>query len=101
MAIPDATLQEVPTGWDVNDKVGPYVRNTLLTESSSTRAEALAAIYKIMRPGEPPTEESSEKLFYDLFFARFEAIPVYVWGVNLDNLSLDSSLISKDITNSL
>ena len=32
----------------------------------------LAAIYKIMRPGEPPTEESSEKLFFDLFFSRVE-----------------------------
>ncbi|GIR46923.1 MAG: hypothetical protein CM15mP56_4990 [Alphaproteobacteria bacterium] len=32
----------------------------------------LAAIYKIMRPGEPPTEESSEKLFFDLFFSRLE-----------------------------
>ena len=50
----------------INDKVGPYVRNSLLTESSATRTEALAAIYKIMRPGEPPTEESSEKLFYDI-----------------------------------
>ena len=34
--------------------------------------DPLAAIYKIMRPGEPPTEESSEKLFFDLFFSRVE-----------------------------
>ena len=47
----------------INDDVGPYIRNTLQVESNITRAEALAAIYKIMRPGEPPTEESSEKLF--------------------------------------
>ena len=56
----------------INDKVGPYVRNTLQIENNTTRAESLAAIYKIMRPGEPPTEESSEKLFFDLFFSRIE-----------------------------
>ncbi len=56
-----------------NDKVGPYIRNSLNVENSVTRSEALAAIYKIMRPGEPPTDESSEKLFYDLFFSRLEA----------------------------
>ena len=51
---------------------GPYVRDTLQVEKSTSRQEALAAIYKIMRPGEPPTEESSEKLFFDLFFSRVE-----------------------------
>ena len=56
----------------INEKAGPYVRNTLQLESNTTRTESLAAIYKIMRPGEPPTEESSEKLFYDLFFSRIE-----------------------------
>ena len=56
----------------INDKVGPYIRNTLHLESNATRVESLAAIYKIMRPGEPPTEESSEKLFFDLFFSRLE-----------------------------
>ena len=53
-------------------KVGPYVRNTLQVENDVSRADSLAAIYKIMRPGEPPTEESSEKLFFDLFFSRVE-----------------------------
>ena len=52
--------------------MGPYVRNTLQVENNATRADSLAAIYKIMRPGEPPTEESSEKLFFDLFFSRVE-----------------------------
>ena len=56
----------------INDKVGPYIRNTLQIENNTTRADSLAAIYKIMRPGEPPTEESSEKLFFDLFFSRIE-----------------------------
>ena len=56
-----------------SNKSGPYIRYTIILEKDVKRAEALAAIYKIMRPGEPPTEESSEKLFFDLFFARIEA----------------------------
>ena len=54
-----------------SNKSGAYIRNTIVAEKDVKRADALAAIYKIMRPGEPPTEESSEKLFYDLFFAIF------------------------------
>jgi DNA-directed RNA polymerase subunit beta len=57
-----------------NDQVGPYIRNSLQIENNISRADSLAAIYKIMRPGEPPTEESSEKLFYDLFFSRIEGL---------------------------
>ena len=46
-----------------SNKLGAYIRNTIIAEKDVKRADALAAIYKIMRPGEPPTEESSEKLY--------------------------------------
>ena len=59
---------------ETSDNRGSYIRDTLRVESGVLRAEALAAIYKIMRPGEPPTEESSEKLFFDLFFSRIEGL---------------------------
>ena len=54
--------------------VGPYIRNTLSIDKSNSREEALIEIYKVLRPGEPPTVETAEKLFYDLFFgmARLE-----------------------------
>lgn len=48
--------------------VGPYVRNTLLVDKCDTREEALIDIYRVMRPGEPPTVESAEGLFHSLFF---------------------------------
>ena len=55
----------------INNKIGPYIRNTLIeADKTSSRVEALADIYRIMRPGEPPTEETSERLFYDLFFTK-------------------------------
>ena len=56
---------------DINSRIGPYIRNTLMeADKTSSRIEALADIYRIMRPGEPPTEETSERLFYDLFFTK-------------------------------
>ena len=65
----------------INDQIGPYIRNTLLLESNATREDSLAAIYKIMRPGEPPTVESSEKLFFDLFFSVLNS--VFFWNIVL------------------
>jgi len=55
--------------------VGAYIRNTLAIDKTNSREEALIEIYKVLRPGEPPTVETAEKLFYDLFFgtARLEA----------------------------
>ena len=48
--------------------VGPYIRNTLAADKNSRREEALFDIYRVMRPGEPPTIDSAEKMFQDLFF---------------------------------
>ena len=42
----------------------------LEADKTNSRVQALADIYRIMRPGEPPTEETSERLFYDLFFTK-------------------------------
>ncbi len=47
---------------------GPYIRNTLLMDKNTVREEALIDIYRVMRPGEPPTLETAEALFNSLFF---------------------------------
>lgn len=47
---------------------GPYISDTLLLEASTTTLEAMVEIYRIMRPGEPPTKDAAEKLFASLFF---------------------------------
>ncbi|MCI0516288.1 MAG: DNA-directed RNA polymerase subunit beta [Woeseiaceae bacterium] len=47
---------------------GPYISNTLNIDPSTTRLEALVEIYRMMRPGEPPTKEAAENLFQNLFF---------------------------------
>ena len=48
---------------------GPYMSDTLAADSTSNRMEALVEIYRMMRPGEPPTKESAENLFESLFFS--------------------------------
>ncbi|UTW54333.1 DNA-directed RNA polymerase subunit beta [Kordiimonas sp. SCSIO 12610] len=47
---------------------GVFLRNTLKADKVETLDGALAEIYKVMRPGEPPTKETAEALFYSLFF---------------------------------
>ena len=47
---------------------GPWLRNTLKADKNETRFEALSDIYRVMRPGEPPTQEAADALFNQLFF---------------------------------
>ena len=51
-----------------NVNYGPHLRNTLAADRNTCREEALVDIYRVMRPGEPPTLESSHGLFQSLFF---------------------------------
>ncbi len=47
---------------------GPFISNTLRIDPSQTRLEALVEVYRVMRPGEPPTKDAAENLFQNLFF---------------------------------
>ncbi len=47
---------------------GAWIRNTMEVDKAENREEGLEAIYKVMRPGEPPTKETAEALFEGLFF---------------------------------
>ncbi len=49
---------------------GAYVADTLRADTVTSREEALIEIYKVMRPGEPPTVETAEKLFESMFFSQ-------------------------------
>jgi DNA-directed RNA polymerase subunit beta len=48
--------------------VGAYIRNTLTVDKNMTREDALFDIYRVMRPGEPPTVDTAESMFQSLFF---------------------------------
>ena len=47
---------------------GPFIRNTLVADKSTDQLSALEEIYRVMRPGEPPTPETAQALFDGLFF---------------------------------
>ena len=63
-----AGVTELTTLFIDHINVGPYIRNTLAVDKNTSRDEALIDIYRVMRPGEPPTLETAEALFQDLFF---------------------------------
>ncbi|AKX47094.1 DNA-directed RNA polymerase subunit beta [Thiopseudomonas alkaliphila] len=48
---------------------GPFISDTLKIDTTSNELEALVEIYRMMRPGEPPTKEAAENLFNNLFFS--------------------------------
>ena len=66
--IAKAKINEVKTLFIDGVNVGPYIRNTLVSDKNSCREEALLDIYRVMRPGEPPTYETADQLFNGLFF---------------------------------
>ena len=49
---------------------GPYISNTLKVDPTKNELEALVDIYRMMRPGEPPTKDAAQNLFRNLFFAE-------------------------------
>ena len=61
-------IGEVKTLFIDGVNVGPYIRNTLAGDKNSCREEALLDIYRVMRPGDPPTYETADQLFNGLFF---------------------------------
>ncbi|RLK51291.1 DNA-directed RNA polymerase subunit beta [Alkalispirillum mobile] len=84
-AITDAGVKQVDTLF-VNDlDRGPYVSQTLAIDPTRTQLEALVEIYRMMRPGEPPTKEAAENLFENLFFSsdRYDLSPVGRMKFNL------------------
>ena len=63
-----AKVGEIKVLYIDNVNVGPYIRNTLEADKNHNREEALLDIYRVMRPGEPPTYETADQLFRSLFF---------------------------------
>ena len=61
-------IKEIETIYINDVDQGPYISNSLRIDPSSTAEEALIEIYRMMRPGEPPTKDASENLFTNLFF---------------------------------
>ena len=86
-----------------HNNTGPWIRNTLKADKAEDRDQALSDIYRVMRPGEPPTRETAEALFDGLFFdaERYDLSAVGRVKLNM-RLGLDAedtvtTLRSEDI----
>ncbi|MEX0731369.1 MAG: DNA-directed RNA polymerase subunit beta [Aquisalimonadaceae bacterium] len=97
----DAGIKKIDTLY-VNDlDQGPYVATTLRVDPTRSQLESLVEIYRMMRPGEPPTKEAAENLFQNLFFSedRYDLSSVGRMKFNLrvgrDEVT-GSGILSKD-----
>ncbi|MDE0382768.1 MAG: DNA-directed RNA polymerase subunit beta [Defluviicoccus sp.] len=64
----EAGVGALKTLWIDHTHVGPYILNSLSVDRNRSREDALMDIYRVMRPGEPPTLDSAESMFNSLFF---------------------------------
>ena len=67
-ALNEAGYKELPLLDIDHVNVGAYIRNTLTVDKNMTREDALFDIYRVMRPGEPPTLDTAQNMFQSLFF---------------------------------
>jgi DNA-directed RNA polymerase subunit beta len=65
-----AGIKEIRTIYTNDLDMGPFISQTLRTDDTPDQYAAKVAIYRMMRPGEPPTEDAVESLFHGLFFAE-------------------------------
>src|SRR5690606_1739767 len=68
--IRDANIREIQTLFTNDLDRGAYISQTLRTDETADQMAARVAIYRMMRPGEPPTEEAVEALFQRLFYSE-------------------------------
>jgi DNA-directed RNA polymerase subunit beta len=64
----EAGISKIQTLYTNDLDRGPYISDTLRIDPTKNRLEALVEIYRMMRPGEPPTKDAAENLFNNLFF---------------------------------
>ncbi len=67
-ALLKAGVKRIETLYTNDLDCGPFISDTLRSDATKTQLEAMVEIYRMMRPGEPPTKESAENLFHNLFF---------------------------------
>jgi DNA-directed RNA polymerase subunit beta len=87
----DAGFEEIVAINVDHVNIGGYIRNTMAVDKNHNRDQALVDIYRVMRPGEPPTAETAEALFNQLFFdsERYDLSSVGRVKMNM-RLSLDA-----------
>ncbi|MCU7968831.1 MAG: DNA-directed RNA polymerase subunit beta, partial [gamma proteobacterium symbiont of Bathyaustriella thionipta] len=99
----EANATEIKTIYTNELDEGPFISETLRIDSSTTQLEAQVEIYRMMRPGEPPTKEAAEALFANLFFTdeRYDLSAVgrmkFNRRIGLEDLTGEGTLSNDDI----
>ncbi len=96
----DAGVTDIPVLDIDNINVGPYMRNTMASDKNMNRETALMDIYRVMRPGEPPTVDAASALFDTLFFdaERYDLSAVGRVKMNM-RLALDAEDTQRTLRN--
>jgi DNA-directed RNA polymerase subunit beta len=68
VALQEAEIKDFKVIYTNDLEAGPFVSSTLRVDATATKLEAQIEIYRMMRPGEPPTKDAAENLFNNLFF---------------------------------
>ena len=103
----ELNLPEIETLYINDIESGPYIADTLRADTTTNEIEALVEIYRMMRPGEPPTKEAATTLFNNLFFnaERYDLSAVGRMKFNrrlgIDDLEGNSILSDDDILSTL
>ena len=106
-AISDAEINNISTIYANELDQGAYISDTLTIDTTGSTLDAQVEIYRMMRPGEPPTKEAAENLFNNLFFSedRYELSAVGRMKFNRrlgrDVVQGSSTLDEKDIIETL
>ena len=106
-AIEELKLSEIEVLYINDIEAGPYMADTLRADATTNEIEALVEIYRMMRPGEPPTKEAATTLFTNLFFnsERYDlsAVGRMKFNKRLGNEVLEGNSIleHKDILDTL
>jgi len=105
--IEEAGLDTIDTIYTNDIDHGPFLSETLRIDATRSRMDALVEIYRMMRPGEPPTKESAETLFHNLFFSadRYDLSAVGRMKFNRrlgrEEVEGSSTLANEDIVDAL
>jgi len=99
--INEAAIRQISVLYIDGVNFGYHIRNTIASDKIKDRVDALFEIYSVMRPGEPPTVESAEKLLNDCFFNpdRYDLSEVGRFKMNLrfgNNNPKGSSVLTED-----
>lgn len=84
-ALMAAKVKKIETIYTNDLDCGPFISDTIKVDQTRTQLDGLVEIYRMMRPGEPPTQEAAENLFTNLFFVeeRYDLSPVGRMKFNL------------------